>query len=109
MVIGASRRRGTVGRAILDNIRTGGYAGRLYVVNLRARQIGGEHCLSSALDLPESIETLNLGASLRAGTSALISASRPLLLPSTPTSTLSNISIPSYASTRRGQCRTRST
>ena len=52
-VVGASRRRGTVGRAILDNIRTGGYAGRLYVVNPRARQISGEHCLSSVLDLPE--------------------------------------------------------
>ena len=53
-VIGASRRRGTVGRAILDNIRAGGYAGRLYTVNPRARQIGGERCLSSALDLPEA-------------------------------------------------------
>ena len=53
VVIGASRRRGTVGRAILDNILTGGYSGRLYVVNLRARQIGGEHCLPSVLDLPE--------------------------------------------------------
>ena len=53
VVIGASRRRGTVGRAILDNIRTGGYAGRIYVVNPRARQIGGEHCLASVLDLPE--------------------------------------------------------
>jgi acyl-CoA synthetase (NDP forming)/GNAT superfamily N-acetyltransferase len=52
-VIGASRHRGTVGRAILDNIRTGGYAGRLYVVNPHARQIGGERCLPSALDLPE--------------------------------------------------------
>ena len=52
-VIGASRRRGTVGRAILDNIRSGGYAGRLYVVNPKARQIGGERCFSSALDLPE--------------------------------------------------------
>ena len=37
-VIGASRRRGTVGRAILDNIRAGGYAGRLYPVNPRARR-----------------------------------------------------------------------
>ena len=54
VVIGASRRQGTVGRAILDNIRTGGYAGRLYVVNPRARQISGEHCLSSVLDLPEA-------------------------------------------------------
>jgi acyl-CoA synthetase (NDP forming)/GNAT superfamily N-acetyltransferase len=53
VVIGASRRRGTVGRAILDNIRTGGYRGRLYVVNPHARQIGGEHCLPSVLDLPE--------------------------------------------------------
>ena len=53
VVIGASRERGTVGRAILDNIRTGGYAGRLYVVNRRARQVSGEHCLASVLDLPE--------------------------------------------------------
>jgi acyl-CoA synthetase (NDP forming) len=53
VVIGASRLRGTVGRAILDNIRTGGYTGRLYVVNPRARQVSGEHCLASVLDLPE--------------------------------------------------------
>ena len=51
-VIGASRRRGTVGRAILDNIRAGGYAGRLYTVNPRARQIGGERCLAAVIDLP---------------------------------------------------------
>ena len=55
-VIGASRRRGTVGRAILDNIRAGQYGGRLYTVNPRARQIGGERCLSSALDLPEAVD-----------------------------------------------------
>jgi acyl-CoA synthetase (NDP forming)/GNAT superfamily N-acetyltransferase len=53
VVIGASRRRGTVGRAILDNIRAGGYAGRLYTVNARARQIDGERVLSSVGDLPE--------------------------------------------------------
>jgi acyl-CoA synthetase (NDP forming)/GNAT superfamily N-acetyltransferase len=52
-VIGASRRRGAVGRAILDNIRDSGYGGRLYTVNPRARQIGGERCLASPLDLPE--------------------------------------------------------
>ena len=55
-VIGASRRRGTVGRAIVDNIRVSGYAGRLYTVNPRARQIGGERCLASALDLPEAVD-----------------------------------------------------
>jgi len=53
VVIGASRRRGTVGRSILDNIAAGGYAGRVYVVNRRARQIRGQRCLPSVLDLPE--------------------------------------------------------
>jgi acyl-CoA synthetase (NDP forming) len=52
-VIGASRHPGTVGRAILDNIRAAGYAGRLYTVNPHARQVGGEPYLASALDLPE--------------------------------------------------------
>ena len=56
VVIGASRRPGTVGRAILDNIRAGRYAGRLYTVNSRARQICGERCLSSVLDLPEAVD-----------------------------------------------------
>jgi predicted CoA-binding protein len=52
-VAGASRRPGTVGRVIMDNIRGGGYPGRVYAVNPHARQIGGERCLSSVLDLPE--------------------------------------------------------
>jgi len=52
-VIGAGRRPGTPGRAILENIRAGGYAGRVYAVNPHARQLGGERCLSSVLDLPE--------------------------------------------------------
>jgi acyl-CoA synthetase (NDP forming)/GNAT superfamily N-acetyltransferase len=53
VVIGASRRPGTIGRSILDNIAAGGTAGRVYVVNPRARQIRGERCLTSILDLPE--------------------------------------------------------
>jgi acyl-CoA synthetase (NDP forming)/GNAT superfamily N-acetyltransferase len=55
-VIGASRQTGTVGRAIIDNIRTGGYAGRLYVVNPRAHQVGGVHCVPAVADLPEAPE-----------------------------------------------------
>ena len=54
VVIGASRRQGTVGRAILDNIRTAGYAGRLYAVNPHARQLGGVHCVPTMADLPEA-------------------------------------------------------
>jgi len=55
-VIGASRRPGTVGRVIWDNICTGGYAGRLYAVNPHAGQIGAEPCLASAADLPEHVD-----------------------------------------------------
>jgi len=53
-VIGASRRRGSVGRAILDSLRP--YAGRLHLVNPHARQLGGQPCLPSALDLPEAVD-----------------------------------------------------
>jgi acyl-CoA synthetase (NDP forming) len=53
VVIGASRRPGTIGRSVLDNIAAAGYPGRVYVVNPRARQIRGERCLTSVLDLPE--------------------------------------------------------
>jgi acyl-CoA synthetase (NDP forming)/GNAT superfamily N-acetyltransferase len=55
-VVGASRRQGTVGRSVLDNIRTGGYQGSLYAVNPHARQIGGERCLPSVADLPEPVD-----------------------------------------------------
>ncbi|HET9970135.1 MAG TPA: GNAT family N-acetyltransferase [Streptosporangiaceae bacterium] len=59
-VIGASRRHGTVGRAILDNIRAAGYAGRLYTVNPHAAridgQIDGERCLASVTDLPDGVD-----------------------------------------------------
>ncbi|HZR47950.1 MAG TPA: GNAT family N-acetyltransferase [Streptosporangiaceae bacterium] len=56
VVIGASRRTGTVGRTIIDNIRTAGYQGRLYAVNPRAHQVGGVHCVPSVADLPEPPE-----------------------------------------------------
>jgi succinyl-CoA synthetase alpha subunit len=53
VVIGASRRPGPVGRAILGNIRTGGYLGRLFAVNPHAPQIGGVPCWPAVADLPE--------------------------------------------------------
>ena len=44
-VIGASRRTGTVGRSVLDNIKAGGYAGRLYAVNPAACAPDGKNPL----------------------------------------------------------------
>jgi acyl-CoA synthetase (NDP forming) len=52
-VVGASRRKGTAGRAILDNIVASGYAGRLHAVNPQPGEVGGGQRLASVLDLPE--------------------------------------------------------
>ncbi len=53
-VIGASRRLGTVGRSVLENIKSGGYAGQLYAVNPNARQVGGVPCFPDVASLPET-------------------------------------------------------
>src|SRR3984885_11049479 len=61
VVIGAGRQPATGGRARaggppVENAGVGGDAGRVYAVHLRARQIGGQRCLSSVLDLPEPVD-----------------------------------------------------
>ncbi len=55
-VIGASRRPGSVGRAILDNLVTGGFAGPVYPVNPHAAELDGIACLPSAAALPENVD-----------------------------------------------------
>ena len=55
-VVGAGRRRGTVGREILRNIVTGGFVGQVYPVNPRATALEGLHCLASVDDLPEGVD-----------------------------------------------------
>lgn len=57
-VVGASRRRGTVGRAILRNIVTGGFTGPVYAVNPRARamEMEGVPCVASVDDLPGQVD-----------------------------------------------------
>jgi acyl-CoA synthetase (NDP forming)/GNAT superfamily N-acetyltransferase len=55
-VIGASRRKGTAGRAILDNIHNDGFQGVLYAVNPHARYLGGVKCVPSVAELPETPE-----------------------------------------------------
>ncbi len=55
-VIGAGRRRGSVGREILQNIVAGGFEGPVYPVNPRGRSMAGLSCLASAADLPAGTE-----------------------------------------------------
>jgi acyl-CoA synthetase (NDP forming)/RimJ/RimL family protein N-acetyltransferase len=56
VVIGAGRRRGSVGREILHNIVAGGFGGRVYAVNPRGHSMEGLTCLASAADLPLGID-----------------------------------------------------
>ncbi|MEV5875360.1 GNAT family N-acetyltransferase [Streptomyces sp. NPDC052101] len=50
-VIGAGRSPGSVGRAILRNISTGCYAGRVFAVHPKAQAIAGVHACPSVADL----------------------------------------------------------
>jgi acyl-CoA synthetase (NDP forming)/GNAT superfamily N-acetyltransferase len=53
-VVGASRRTGTVGRSVLDNIVAGGFTGKLWAVNPSVREIGGVPCYPDVDSLPEA-------------------------------------------------------
>ena len=55
-VVGASRRTGTVGRAILHNIVTGGYQGKVYAVNPHATCMEGVRCAPSVSILPVPVD-----------------------------------------------------
>ena len=55
-VIGASRRPGSVGRAILHNITTGGFPGPVYAVNPSVAELDGVPCLPSAAALPGQVD-----------------------------------------------------
>jgi acyl-CoA synthetase (NDP forming)/RimJ/RimL family protein N-acetyltransferase len=55
-VIGASRRRGSIGREILHNIVAAGFAGPVYPVNPHGRSMEGLACLASAADLPLGVD-----------------------------------------------------
>jgi acyl-CoA synthetase (NDP forming)/GNAT superfamily N-acetyltransferase len=55
-VVGASRRTGTVGRAILHNIVSGGYQGQVYAVNPHVSTLEGVPCAPSVTALPDPVD-----------------------------------------------------
>jgi acyl-CoA synthetase (NDP forming)/GNAT superfamily N-acetyltransferase len=55
-VIGAGRRAGSVGRAILRNIISGGFSGAVHVVNPSGGELDGITCVSSAAELPRQVD-----------------------------------------------------
>jgi len=52
-VIGVGRRRGSIGRTILLNIRDAGFAGTLHAVGPGGGDVAGVPCLPSVAELPE--------------------------------------------------------
>lgn len=53
-IVGASRRSGTVGHALLRNLVTCGFMGRIHVIHPTAEQIFGVPCLRTLSDLANS-------------------------------------------------------
>jgi acetyltransferase len=52
-LVGASDRPGSIGRAVLDNIVAGNFAGELYAINPRYQEIAGRKSYAELRELPE--------------------------------------------------------
>jgi acyl-CoA synthetase (NDP forming)/GNAT superfamily N-acetyltransferase len=61
-VIGVGRHPGSVGRAILRNIITGGFSGAVYVVNPGGGDLDGVPCLPSVAALPQQVDLAVIAA-----------------------------------------------
>jgi len=55
-VVGASRKEGSVGRGIMENLVVGGYTGVVYPVNPKAKSILGSRCVPSIGALEEAVD-----------------------------------------------------
>lgn len=55
-VVGASRRRGTVGQVLLRNILAGPFAGPTYPVHPSVPSVGGVRAYRSVLDIPDNVD-----------------------------------------------------
>ncbi len=55
-VIGASRRRGTIGGEAFHNLLSGGFGGAVHPINLRAPSVEGHRAYASIGDVPDRVE-----------------------------------------------------
>ena len=55
-VIGASEKIGSIGHAVLRNLREGGCAAPVFAVNIKQRSVMGQSAYPSVLDIPRSID-----------------------------------------------------
>ena len=59
---GASARPGSLGRAVLDNLRRAGFAGPIHLINPRHQQIDDAPCYASVAALPQTPDLLVVAA-----------------------------------------------
>jgi acyl-CoA synthetase (NDP forming)/GNAT superfamily N-acetyltransferase len=55
-VIGASRRQETIGQALVRNLITGDFAGRVYAVNPTSHAVSGLPTYKSVVDIPDDVD-----------------------------------------------------
>ena len=55
-IIGASVREGSLGWHVLDELRHGGFDGRIYPVNPRYDEVDGLPCFPSVADIPQAVD-----------------------------------------------------
>ena len=55
-VVGAGRRRGTIGAEVFHNLMQAGFQGVVYPVNEHARVVGSVHAYPRIIDIPDEIE-----------------------------------------------------
>jgi acyl-CoA synthetase (NDP forming) len=55
-VIGASRRQDTIGQALVRNLVTGDFTGRVYAVNPAAEAVSGLPAYSNVTDIPDQVD-----------------------------------------------------
>ncbi|MDR7035323.1 acetyltransferase [Methylobacterium sp. BE186] len=59
---GAGAREGSLGRAVLDNLRRAGFAGPVFPVNPRHAEVDGTPCFDRVTDLPEAPDLVIVAA-----------------------------------------------
>lgn len=55
-LVGVSSRPSTLSAVLLNNLKEGGYKGRLYLVNPKAKEIAGLPCCAQVRDLPREVD-----------------------------------------------------
>ena len=70
-IVGASARSSTVGNAVLDNLRRGGYDGAIYAIHPSAPAIDGLSTWASVSELPEPVDCVVLSVPAAAAATAV--------------------------------------